>query len=163
MREGKRTGSTTEEHSWSCCSFYPEGDGSFAGESSASFSSRRDVETDASSSRSPGFTEAQEEGQTQRELETLFRRWTVIRGSTRLGFSDDFAASSRAGSCFVSTLLPRTPSDAAPLWACSTQEAQLESFIRDAESQRKFEDASSLKLSLAEIRQEVQKIIAGTS
>lgn len=33
LREGERTGSTTEEHSWRFCSFHSEGDGSFTGES----------------------------------------------------------------------------------------------------------------------------------
>lgn len=54
-----------------------------------------------------------------------------------------------------------------PLTLCtvvqSVQEAQLESFIADAESQRKFEDAASLKLSLVEIKHEIQKIVAGTA
>ena len=43
-----------------------------------------------------------------------------------------------------------------------SQEAQLESFIADAESQRKFEDAKALKMSLEEIRSEIGKIVAGT-
>ncbi|CED85205.1 FYVE finger-containing protein [Phaffia rhodozyma] len=39
------------------------------------------------------------------------------------------------------------------------QEAQLESFIAEAEGQRKFEDAASLKTSLEEIRAEIKRLV----
>ncbi|KAL7417929.1 FYVE zinc finger-domain-containing protein [Mrakia frigida] len=73
-------------------------------------------------------------------------------GNSKLSSDDGLLSEVQLDSVLAMTLQPLLE-----------QEAQLESFIRDAESQRKFEDASSLKLSLAEIRQEVQKILAGTS
>lgn len=40
------------------------------------------------------------------------------------------------------------------------QESLLESFVEEARAQRKFEDVKSLKVNLAEIRNEIEKILA---
>lgn len=40
------------------------------------------------------------------------------------------------------------------------QEALLETFVDEATAQRKFEDVKSLKVNLAEIRMEIEKILA---
>ena len=42
------------------------------------------------------------------------------------------------------------------------QETLLESFVEEAQAQRKFEDVKTLKMNLAEIRQEIEKILSGT-
>jgi len=39
------------------------------------------------------------------------------------------------------------------------QESLLESFIEEAQAQRKFEDVKTLKISLKEIRREIEKIL----
>lgn len=41
------------------------------------------------------------------------------------------------------------------------QEALLESFVEEARSQRKFEDVKTLKVNLAEIRQEIERLLQG--
>lgn len=41
------------------------------------------------------------------------------------------------------------------------QEALLETFIREATEQRKFEDAKTLKTNLQELKAEIAKILAG--
>lgn len=40
------------------------------------------------------------------------------------------------------------------------QEALLESFVEEAQAQRKFEDVKSLKLNLAEIRNEIERLLS---
>lgn len=42
------------------------------------------------------------------------------------------------------------------------QEALLESFVEEAQAQRKFEDVKALKVNLGEIRAEIEKIFANT-
>jgi rabenosyn-5 len=42
------------------------------------------------------------------------------------------------------------------------QEALLESFVEEAQAQRKFEDVKTLKVNLREIRAEIEKIFADT-
>jgi rabenosyn-5 len=42
------------------------------------------------------------------------------------------------------------------------QEALLESFVEEAQAQRKFEDVKTLKVNLGEIRAEIEKILANT-
>ncbi|CAA7267889.1 unnamed protein product [Cyclocybe aegerita] len=42
------------------------------------------------------------------------------------------------------------------------QEALLESFVEEAQAQRKFEDVKSLKINLAEIRLEIEKLLDGS-
>lgn len=42
------------------------------------------------------------------------------------------------------------------------QEALLESFVEEAKAQRKFEDVKTLRTNLAEIRAEIEKILANT-
>lgn len=39
------------------------------------------------------------------------------------------------------------------------QESLLEVFIEEAQAQRKFEDVKALKINLAEIRQEIEKLL----
>jgi len=39
------------------------------------------------------------------------------------------------------------------------QETLLESFIEEAQAQRKFEDLKALKINLAEIRQEIERLL----
>lgn len=41
------------------------------------------------------------------------------------------------------------------------QEALLESFVEEAQNQRKFEDVKTLKVNLAEIRQEIERLLQG--
>jgi rabenosyn-5 len=41
------------------------------------------------------------------------------------------------------------------------QEALLESFVEEAQAQRKFEDVKTLKVNLGEIRAEIEKIFGG--
>ncbi len=41
------------------------------------------------------------------------------------------------------------------------QEALLESFVEEANAQRKFEDAKTLKVNLREIRAEIDKLLNG--
>lgn len=41
------------------------------------------------------------------------------------------------------------------------QEALLESFVEEANAQRKFEDAKTLKVNLKEIRVEIEKLLNG--
>lgn len=41
------------------------------------------------------------------------------------------------------------------------QESLLESFVEEAQAQRKFEDVKTLKVNLVEIRQEIERILDG--
>ena len=43
------------------------------------------------------------------------------------------------------------------------QEALLESFIEEAKAHRKFEDAKTLQTNLAEIRNEIDRVLANTT
>lgn len=43
------------------------------------------------------------------------------------------------------------------------QETLLESFIEEAQIQRKFEDVKTLKMNLSEIRQEIEKLLQANS
>lgn len=43
------------------------------------------------------------------------------------------------------------------------QEALLESFVEEAQAQRKFEDVKALKVNLGEIRAEIEKIFANVN
>jgi len=61
------------------------------------------------------------------------------------------------------TVIDEDAATARTLQPLLEQEALLESFIQEAKAQRKFEDVKSLKINLAEIRGEIDNMVAASN
>ncbi|KAF9483871.1 FYVE-domain-containing protein [Pholiota conissans] len=66
-----------------------------------------------------------------------------------------------SGTIVTSTYVDPDSAVAHALQPLLEQETLLESFVEEAQAQRKFEDVKTLKMNLAEIRQEIEKILSG--